>query len=136
MEGVGGLRYPGCSHEDVPLSVQVGGSMCVYRPAIAAISIKHRVTMPHHSLLSIWISTYLHSPPPARLQTKSGAGRLQPAAQWPVSLPRRQCCQCVSQPRQKFHPRPQSTNQTHILFQFWIPDKQHCWLLGWISVGV
>ena len=59
-----------------------------------------------------------------------------PRCQWPVSPPRRQCCRCVSQPRQKFHPRPQSTNQTHILFQFWIPDKQHCWLLGFVSAGV
>ena len=50
MEGVGGLRYPGCSHGDVPLSVQVGGSMCVYRPAIAAITIKHRVTVPQSPL--------------------------------------------------------------------------------------
>ena len=58
MEGVGGLRYPGCSHGDVPLSVQVGGSMCVYRPAIAAITIKHRVTMPQSPLyLDIYVST-------------------------------------------------------------------------------
>ena len=58
MEGVGGWSYPGCSHEDVLLSVQVGGSMCVYRPAIAAISIKHRVTMPQSPLyLDIYVST-------------------------------------------------------------------------------
>ena len=63
MEGVGGLRYPGCSHGDVPLSVQVGGSMCVYRPAIAAITIKHRVTVPQSPLyLDIYVSTqYLQS---------------------------------------------------------------------------
>lgn len=88
MEGVGGWSYPGCSHEDVLLSVQVGGSMCVYRPAIAAISIKHRVTMPQSPLyLDIYVSTRSSSRQ-ASDKERCGQGRRAscPVASVPITM--------------------------------------------------
>ena len=87
MLEVRGLRYPGCSHGDVPLSVQVGGSMCVYRPAIAAITIKHRVTMPQSPLyLDIYVSTQSSSRQASDKERCGQAAASCPVASVPITM--------------------------------------------------
>ena len=117
MEGVGGWSYPGCSHEDVLLSVQVGGSMCVYRPAIAAISIKHRVTMPQSPLyLDIYVSTRSSSRQ-ASDKERCGQGRRAscPVASVPITM------QTIAQHRTP--PLPPSPLWSGT--SFYLPDS-HC----------